>query len=319
MFRYIARRVLLAIPTLIMVSLLIFALMRIVPGDAALLKVYGGEDILGDPEAYDAARQQLGLDRSYPVQYLDWIWRMLCCGDMGVSFWTKRPVAEEIVARLPVTVELAVLAMIVAVLIGIPAGVVSATYADRPIDYFARLAATIGLAIPNFWLGTMLVVFLGFWLGYSPPLGFVPFFQDPWKNLQQMYLPALTLGTAFAAASMRMCRTQMLEVLRQDYIVTARAKGLHEQAVVLRHALRNALIPVVTVTGLQLAVLLGGAVVVESVFTLPGLGTSTVLAINLRDYPQIQANALFIATLLIIANLLTDIVYAWIDPRIRYS
>jgi peptide/nickel transport system permease protein len=181
------------------------------------------------------------------------------------------------------------------------------------------MLATIGLAVPNFWLGTILVVFLGLWFGYSPPLGFVSIFEDPLKNLQQIYLPALTLGAAFAASSMRMTRTQMLEVLRQEYVLTARAKGLAERSVVLRHALRNALIPVITITGLQAAILLGGAVVVESVFTLPGLGTSTVLAINLRDYPQIQANVLFIASLLIVANLIVDVAYAWLDPRIRYS
>jgi peptide/nickel transport system permease protein len=317
--RYILRRVLLAIPTLFVVSVIIFSLMRIVPGDAALLKVYAGEDLAGNPEAYETTKHQMGLDRPFPVQYADWVWRMVCCGDLGVSYWTKRPVAQEISARLPVTVELAVLAMVVATLIAIPAGLISAVWADRPVDYVARMLATIGLAVPNFWLGTILVVFLGLWFGYSPPLGFVSIFEDPLKNLQQIYLPALTLGAAFAASSMRMTRTQMLEVLRQEYVLTARAKGLAERSVVLRHALRNALIPVITITGLQAAILLGGAVVVESVFTLPGLGTSTVLAINLRDYPQIQANVLFIASLLIVANLIVDVAYAWLDPRIRYS
>lgn len=313
------RRTVWAIPTLLVVSVLVFGLMRIVPGDAALLKVYGGEDLLGDPAAYERVRQELGLHRSYAEQYVDWMWRILCCGDMGISYWTKRPVAEEVAVRVPVTVELAVLSMVVAVLIGVPAGIIAALRADHPLDYAARFSATIGLAIPNFWLGTILVVFLGLWLGYTPPLGYASLFQDPLKNLQQMYLPALTLGTAFAASSMRMTRTQMLEVLRQEYMLTATAKGLPDRVVVVRHALRNALIPVVTVTGLQMAVLLGGSVVVESVFTLPGLGTSTVQAITLRDYPQIQANVLFIALILVVSNLVVDILYAWIDPRIRYS
>jgi peptide/nickel transport system permease protein len=319
MISYILRRVALAVPTLVALSVVIFSLMRLVPGDAALLKVYAGSELAGDSEAYEAARRELGLDRPYPVQYVEWIGRMLCCGDLGTSYWSKRPVAAEIAARLPVTIELALLSMIVATLIAIPAGVISAIWADRPLDYLARLTATIGLAVPNFWLGTILVVFLGVWFGYSPPLGFVSFFEDPLKNLQQIYLPSFALGASFAASSMRMTRAQMLEVLRQEYVLTARSKGLTERTVIVQHALRNALLPVITITGLQVAVLLGGAVVVESVFTLPGLGTSTVAAINLRDYPQIQANVLYIASMLIVANLVVDVAYAWLDPRIRYA
>jgi peptide/nickel transport system permease protein len=319
MIRYILRRLLLAIPTLIAVSVLIFGLMRIVPGDAAMLKVFGGESLGGDPQAYASARHDLGLDRPYVVQYADWIWRMVCCGDMGISYWSKKPVAAEIAARLPVTVELSVLAMLVATAIAIPAGVVAALRADKPADYLARLLATLGLAAPNFWVGTILVVFLGVWLHYSPPLGFVSPLQNPWANLQQMYLPALTLGAGFAASSMRMTRSQMLEVLRQEYVLSARARGLSQRTVIWRHALKNALLPVVTITGVQMAVLLGGAIIVEAVFTLPGLGTSTVQAIMLRDYPQIQANVLFIAALMVAGNLIVDLVYAVVDPRIRYG
>jgi peptide/nickel transport system permease protein len=319
MLRYISRRLLLAIPTLLAVSVLIFGLMRIVPGDAAMLKVFAGEDLAGNPQAYAQTKHELGLDRPYVVQYADWIWRMVCCGDMGTSYWTKKPVSAEIAARLPVTVELALLAMAVATAIAIPAGIVAAARVDKPADYFARFLATVGLSVPHFWLGTILVVFLGLLLHYNPPLGFVSPLKDPWSNLQQMYLPALTLGASFAASSMRMTRSQLLEVLGHEYVLTARAKGVPGRKVVTRHALKNALIPVVTITGVQLAVLLGGSVVVETVFTLPGLGASTVQAIQLRDYPQIQANVLFIAGLMVAGNLLVDLVYAWLDPRIRYS
>ncbi len=319
MRQYITRRLLLTIPTLIFVSVVIFALMRVVPGDAAMLRVFGGENAAADPAAYEAARRQLGLDKSYPEQYADWVGRMICCLDFGHSFWTKKPVFEEVIDRFPITLELAVGTLIVALLIALPTGVISAIRQDSGSDYVARMIGVIGLSAPGFWIGTLLIVWPAIWWGYSAPLGYIPPHVDPWANFRQFIFPSIALGASFAATLMRMTRSQMLEVLRQDYIRTAWSKGLRERVVVLRHALRNALIPVVTLVGLDFGYLLGRTVIIETVFTLPGIGTSTIHAIYMRDYPQIQGNVLFIAFAFIMMNLAVDLAYAWVDPRIRYS
>lgn len=318
MQEYTTKRVLLLIPTLLLVSLLIFSLMRIVPGDYALLKAMGSEGSLADPSIYEQLQRKLGLDRPYHVQYLDWIWKIACCGDMGRSFQTSKPVFDDILASLPVTIELAIGATIVSIIIAIPAGVISAVRQDSWADYLGRMVAIAGLSAPGFWIGTLLIVFPAFLWGYLPPLGYVSPFQNLGANLQQFLFPSIALGAAFSARVMRMTRSQMLEVLRQDYIRTAWAKGLREGVVVLRHALKNAMIPVITIVGVDFGYLLGRTVVIEAVFVLPGLGSSTLKAIYQRDYPQIQGNILFIAAMFVAVNLMVDITYAWFDPRIRY-
>jgi len=292
--------------------------MRLIPGDAALLMVVGGEDALYDPALVESLRQRLGLDRPYIVQYADWVWRIVRYGDLGTSFWTEEPVATEILRRLPVTVELAVGTVAISLLIAIPAGVISAIRQDSAMDYTGRFISIAGLSMPSFWLATLFIIFGAIWFGYIPPLGYTSPWEDPWINFQQFILPCIAMGFHDSARSMRMTRSQMLEVVRQDYIRTAWAKGLRERSVILRHALRNAMIPVTTVVGIDFGYLLGRTVVVEAVFSLPGLGSLTLAAIQHRDYPQIQGNVLIIATMFLAVNFIVDMLYAVIDPRIRY-
>lgn len=319
MRQYIIKRVLLTIPTLILVSVLIFGLMRVVPGDYALIVAAGAEGSTSDPSIYEQLRQKLGLDRPLWEQYADWIWRMVRYADMGASFRTSRPVLDDIVSSFAVTVELAIGATIVSLLIALPTGIISAIRQDTPADYISRFVGIVGLSAPGFWVGTILLVFPAFLWGYLPTLGYVSPFEHLGKNLEQFVSPSLALGAAFAARVMRMTRSQMLEVLRQDYIRTAWAKGLRERAVLMRHALKNAMIPIVTIVGVDFGALLGRTVVIEAVFVLPGLGSSTLKAINLRDYPQVQGNILFIAVMFVVVNLAVDLAYARIDPRIRYG
>ena len=319
MIHYVAKRLALLIPAWILVSVAIFSLMRVIPGDYPSLRAFGGDDAAGNPEAAEALRQQLGLDRPYLVQYAEWIWRMACCADMGMSFWTGQPVAKEIVERLPVTIELAVFTTLVSLALAIPAGVLSAIRQETFADYLARFATVGGLSVPGFWIGTLLIVLPAVWFGYLPPMGYVNPLEDPGRNLQQFFFPCIALGVAFSAQLMRMTRSQMLEVLRQDYVRTAWAKGLRERMVIYRHALKNALIPVITLVGLEFGFLLGRTVIIESVFVLPGLGSSTLRAVLTRDYPQVQGNILFIATAFIAINLVVDVGYAWFDPRIKYG
>lgn len=318
MAEYLLRRLLLALPTLLGLSVILFILLRLLPGDAALLKVMGGEDVLNDPAALDAVRRQMGLDKPLPVQYLEWLAGILS-GNLGNSLWTHEPALKELVDRLPVTLELAVGAAVFSALLGLAIGIVAAVNQDRPTDYVSRLFGVLGTSVPSFWTGTLLIVMPALLWGYLPPLGHVSFVDDPLTNLRQFVAPWIALGWALSASVMRMTRSQMLEVLRNDYIRTARAKGLHERVVVYRHALRNALIPVITITGVQLGFLLGGTVVVEAVYGLPGVGTATLQAITRRDYPVIQTNILFIAFCYVIINLVVDLAYGWLDPRIRYS
>jgi peptide/nickel transport system permease protein len=266
----------------------------------------------------DEMRARLGLDRPIYVQYLDWIGGVVQ-GDLGTSLRNKTPVAEELLGRMPVTAELGVMAMLFGLTIAIPVGVIAAVRQDTWSDYIVRSTAIGFLAIPSFWLGTLVITMPSVWWGWTPPLRYTSFLADPLKNLGHVIVPAVILGLALSGSLMRLTRAQMLEVLRQDYVRTASAKGLSERAVVVRHALKNAFIPVVTLLGLQVSILIGGTVVLESVFVLPGMGRYLLEAVQYRDYPVIQGLNLIFATVIIMANLLVDLLYGWLDPRVRYQ
>lgn len=313
---YILRRVLLTIPILFLVSLVTFALIRVIPGDVVTV-LYSDSSL--SPDQIADVRHQLGMDQPGYIQYLQWVGGIVRL-DAGDSLWTKRPVLQEIALRLPITLELALLAFVIQLVIAIPLGILAATNQDKPQDQIARLFAIVTAATPDFWIATMALVALVSIFGWIPPIGGVtPFFEDPLENLQQFILPALILGLTGAASLTRYMRNQLLEVIRQDYIRTAFAKGLARQRVWYAHAMRNALIPVVTIAGAQLGFLLGGTVIIENIFSLPGIGQLTLSAIQHRDIPQIQSNVLFIALLFVTVNLLVDLSYAWLDPRIRFS
>jgi peptide/nickel transport system permease protein len=313
--QYITKRLLFTVLVLWAVSVIVFGAVRLIPGDVCKI-VLATSDV--DERQCQVIRHELGLDRPAVVQYLHYIGGVLR-GDFGKALISKRDVWGEIRTRIPLTLELTLLATGFALTLAIPIGVISAVKQDSPIDYVLRFLTIGWLSIPSFWLGTMLIVFPARWWGYSPPVGYVDFWKDPLKNLHQLYLPAIALGLALSASLARLTRSSMLEVLRQDYIRTARAKGLKERTMVFRHALRNALIPVITLFAIQFGVLLGGTVVLESIFSLPGLGTLALNAVLLKDYPQVQGLVLFFATALVLINLVVDISYAWIDPRIRYA
>jgi peptide/nickel transport system permease protein len=314
---YILRRLLLMIPVLFGVSLIVFGILRGLPGDAIDAQLANAGQLSAEEKAQ--ARAMLGLDKPIWKQYLIWVGDALR-GDLGRSFHSRIPVTEDLRDRLPVTVELALLTLVIAVWVGIPIGILSATRNDSALDYVARSGSVIFLSMPTFWIGIMLLYFLSRWAGYFPPYGQrYNLFTETGKNLESMILPALTLGLPLAAITMRLTRSQMLEVLRQDYIRTAWSKGLREQAVITRHALKNAMIPVVTVLGNQLGFLLGGTVVTEQLFSLPGVGRQTRDAIFTRDYPVLQANILLLALAFLMVNLIVDLIYARLDPRIRYG
>jgi peptide/nickel transport system permease protein len=311
---YIIRRVLLAVPTLLLVTLGSFALIRLVPGDVVVAKV--GDS--GNHADLDKVRHELGLDAPFHIQYFRFIGGVLT-GDPPKSLWTSRSVAGEFFERLPTSMELGVIAMAISVLVAVPAGVISAVRQDRAIDYIARVGAILGTSMPDFWIATALVVFLSLNFGYLPPLGYVSLREDPIRNLSQLYLPAIILGYRLSATTTRMVRSTMLEVLRQDYIRTAWAKGLRERSVVSRHAMKNTLIPVITIWGSQISIIFGGTVILESIFSLPGVGQMSLTAIQQRDYTQIQFNVLMMASIIVLINLLVDLTYGWLDPRIRYQ
>jgi peptide/nickel transport system permease protein len=315
MHKYVIRRLLLSIPVLVCSSLIVFGLMRVMPGDA-LVALMGESGNVGEKELAKL-RRDLGLDRPYHEQYLLWVWQMVSLNP-GHSIFTNEPIPVALRKAIPVTVELAALAMILGLVIAIPVGVLSATRQDTPSDYVGRLVAVSGLSLPDFWLGTLVITFAAIWFRWIPPLGYTSLWEDPWRNLQQFLLPAAVLGFRLSAATMRMTRSTVLEVLREDYVRTAWAKGLGGRMVVYKHALKNALIPVVTIVGGQLATLLAGTVVVETIFALPGMGRLTVEAILFRDYPVVQTNVMLVATVLVTLNLVVDLTYAWLDPRIRY-
>jgi len=315
MHKYVLRRVLLAVPVLVLSSLIVFGLMRVMPGDAltALMAESGNVS----ERELAKLRKDLGLDLPYYKQYLVWVWQMVSLNP-GDSIFTNEPIPVALKKAIPVTVELAALAMVLGLVIAIPIGVLSATRQDTASDYVGRVVAVSGLSLPDFWLGTLVITFAAIWFHWIPPIGYVSLWESPWRNLQQFLLPAAVLGFRLSAATMRMTRSTVLEVLREDYVRTAWAKGLEGRIVVYKHALKNALIPVVTIVGGQLGVLLAGTVVVETIFALPGMGRLTVEAILYRDYPVVQTNVMLVVGTLVTINLLVDMTYAYLDPRIRY-
>ncbi len=316
---YIIRRLLLIFPTLFILSILVFLSVRFIPGD--VIDVLQGRLQYSESGVLDreALERMLGLDVPAYVQYARWIGDILLHGSLGESLLTSYTVEEAIFDRLPVTLELGVLAIVIGLVIALPVGIYSAIRQDTAADYLGRSLAIIGLATPNFWLGVMVMIYPAIWWRWSPPLELVPFTKDPLGNLWGFLIPSLILGTASAAATMRMTRTMMLEVLRQDYIRTAWSKGLKERVVIIRHTIKNALIPVVTLIGLQLPILVGGAVIMENIFNLPGIGRLLVNALNERDYPMVSGVNLFFATGVVLINLLIDLIYPYLDPRVRYE
>jgi peptide/nickel transport system permease protein len=310
---HLGARILQVIPTILLVSVLVFALQQIMPGDPAV--VLAGEE-RGDPVVLAQIRADLWLDRSLPVQYLHWIGGVVR-GDLGFSWRIRQPVASLILTKLPVTLQLGAMAFLFALVIGVPAGILSAVQRNRPLDYIANLVGLAGLSTPNFWLGIMLILLVSVDLGWLPPSGYVPLTEDWRQSLATTIMPAFVLGNAIAAILMRHTRSAMLTALDQDYVRTARAKGLPERTVVLRHAFRNALVPVVTLGALELGTLLSGAVLTEQVFSIPGFGKLVVDAVFNRDYPVVQGVVLMTAALFIVLNLLADALYVLINPRLR--
>ena len=310
---YVLKRILVTIPTLIGISVLIFMMVRLLPGD--IVDVLLGADVGADPALKEQAREQLGLNGSYPEQYWRWI-SGIVQGDFGFSLRNQQPVSEVLLNALPITFELVFLGLLIAVVIGLPLGVLSAVKRDSRHDYAARIGGLIGVSIPNFWLATLLLLFTSRVFGWVPPLTYVPIYEDPIANLSQLILPATAISVFTLAIVMRMVRATMLEVLGQDYVRTARAKGVKQKVVISRHALRNALIPVVTVVGFEVGILMGGSAIVEIIFGLPGLGNTLLNAIFNRDYPVVQGATMLLAFIFISANLLVDLIYGVLDPRI---
>jgi peptide/nickel transport system permease protein len=313
---YLLRRLLHAIPTLLLVTVVTFSITMLLPGDPAL--AFLGEAAAMDKVAYDAMRRELGLDQPIPIQYAFWLGRAVR-GDLGTSIRTREPVWDSMRARFPITLQLTVTAMLIALLVAVPVGIISAIRPNSRLDVAGTMVAIGGLAIPSFWLGIMLIFVFALWLRWLPPSGYTSPGTSLGMNLQMMLLPAIVLGTEQAAVIMRQVRSALIDVLHQEYVTTAWAKGLHEGVVVRRHALRNALIPVITIIGLQTGRLIGGAVVVETVFALPGLGRLAADSIFFRDFPSLQGVVLVLALAVFVSNLITDALYSYLDPRIRYA
>ncbi|MDR7554276.1 MAG: ABC transporter permease [Armatimonadota bacterium] len=317
MQRYVLTRLLLMVPTLLSVAVLIFVLVRVVPGDIVELRmVLGGSYVT--PQVLAAERARLGLDRPLWAQFAAWMTGIVR-GDLGLSMWSGEPVAKEIALRLELSLQLAVMATLLATAIAIPLGTVAAVYRGRWPDHLVQVFSVAGLAVPSFWLGILIILFLLSVFRYLPPLTFTSLWENPRANLAQLIWPALAVGYRYSAVATRMTRSALLEVLREDYIRTAWAKGLERRTILRRHALRNALMPVVTVIGLEFAFLIGGLVVTEQVFNLNGIGKLIVDAIAQRDYTLIQGLLLLVATAYVLVNFLTDLLYAWIDPRVAYQ
>ena len=325
---YIFRRLLLLIPTFILITMTVFLLIRFIPGD--LIDIMLGE--MGDTGTqYDRAslQHQLGLDESAPVQYLRWVGILpdrdtgehtgIIQGSLGDSLWKRTSVIDEILPRLPVSLELGIMAMLMGLSISIPIGVYSAIRQDTAGDYIGRSFAILLLAVPSFWVATMIVVYPSIWWNWMPPLKYIPFTKDPIANMGQFLIPAAVMAMALAGGTMRLTRTMMLEVLRQDYIRTAWAKGLRERIVVLRHALRNAIIPIVTAVGMQVPLVIGGSVIIENIFNLPGVGRLAITALNTRDYTIVSGVNVMLAMVVLLNNLIIDLTYGYLDPRVRYE
>ena len=315
MASYIVRRILQMVPVIVLVSAIAFSLLFILPGDPALAIL--GEEQAKNQQLYQQLRAELGLDRPLPVQYVDWASKV-ARGDLGTSTRTQLPVSQLLLQRIGPTVQLSAMAMLLGVLIAIPVGIISAVKPNSRSDVIGTVLAMIGASIPPFWLGLLLILFFALWLRWLPPSGYVPPTRDLGANLALMVMPTITLAGGIAAIVMRQTRSAMLEVLGQDYVTTARAKGLVERVVLTKHALRNALIPIVTIIGLEFGHLMGGAVITETIFSVPGVGRLAADSIFQRDFPVLQAVVLLLALAVLLANLLTDIAYAWLDPRIRY-
>jgi len=313
---YVLRRLLALIPTLILASIIVFVTVRLIPGDIIELML-SQNDLSADAKSREQVVAALGLDKPMWQQYLTWISGIVLHGDLGKSLWQGTPVTEQLLARMPVTFELGAIALLVGLIIALPIGIYSAIRQDTAGDYIARSFSILLLAVPSFWLGTMVVVFPSIWWGWSPSVDYIPFSKDPVENVKNLLLPGVVLGAALSAITMRMTRTMMLEVLRQDYIRTAWAKGLSEKLVIVRHALRNALIPVVTLIGLQAPLVIGGAVIIEQIFGIPGMGTLLLDAVSQRDYPVITGVFLVVGLAVMLINLLVDLSYGLLDPRVR--
>ena len=317
---YLIRRVLLLIPTLFLLTAFVFLSVRFIPGDVIDVMSERSMRAGGAQLDREAMEKLLGLDKPVHMQYADWIGGMVLHGTFGTSLHGRTYSIEQIIARrLPITMELGLLALVIALVIALPVGVYSAMRQDTAADYVGRSAAIIGLATPNFWLGMLVIVFPSIWWQWQPPLEHVSFADAPLRNLGFFIIPAAIVGTAMAASTMRMTRTMMLEVLRQDYVRTAWSKGLRERVVVVRHAIKNAFIPVATLIGLELPILIGGSVIIENVFNIPGLGRLAVEALNLRDYPTVSAVNLLFAIGVMAVNLAIDLIYPYLDPRVRYQ
>ena len=314
MLRYTLNRILLMIPTLLGVAILVFAMLRMMPGDP-LTMMFEGANVA--KEVVEAERARLGLDQPIYVQFVKWLWGVLH-GDLGLSMWTGKSVAYEIGIRLELSLQVALMATILAILLALPLGTLSAIYKDTWIDHTIRVFSIAGLAVPSFWLGMIIILSLLTVFSWIPPLTFTPFFEDPKANLLQLIWPAMAVGYRYSAVSTRMMRSSILEVLQEDYIRTARAKGVFERLVISRHALRNALLPVVTVIGLEFAFLIGGLVVTEQVFNLNGIGRLFVQAVARGDYTMVQGLVLLVAVIFVLVNFFVDMLYAVLDPRIRY-
>lgn len=316
---YFFRRLLALLPTLFIASVLVFSVVRLVPGDVLDLMLSENQFSSGDHEDRAQLEKALGLDRPIYVQYLDWVGGIVLRGDLGTSLWRSTAVTSEIGARLPVTLELGLLSLFVALLIAIPIGIYSAIRQETIGDHVGRTFSILALAVPNFWLGTMVVILPAMWWGWSPPNEIAPFFESPIQNLKVFLVPSLVLGAALSAVVMRMTRTMMLEVLRQDYIRTAWAKGLKERTIIVRHAVKNAMIPVITLIGILVPILFGGTVIIEQIFRLPGIGQLLLDAVTTRDYPIITGIFLVSGVLVMSVNLIVDLCYGYLDPKVRHN
>lgn len=316
MFEYAVRRLLYGIVVLFIMVTFVFVVMRLVPGDVVKLQLADAGAVT--EEQIEAIEAELGLDKSIGAQLLDWASHAIR-GDLGTSLWSKQPVTEMILERLPVTLQLTGMAVVIAIVIGIPIGVISAVKHHSFVDNFLRITAIGGLSIPNFWLGLILITVLSIFFNWIPPLGYQPFTENPIVNFQQMILPAIVLAVALSASIIRMTRSALLEVLHSDFIRTVRAKGAKERLVIYKHALRNSLVSIITLIGLQIGTLLGGTVVLESIFSLPGLGSLIFETVSARDYPVVQSTVLVFGGMFLLVNLFVDMMYGWVDPRIRNS
>lgn len=314
MGKYILRRLVMLIPTLLGMSMLIFLMLRLLPGD--ILDIIAGTDAQVNEEQMEKLREAMGLSDPVPVQYIKWMGNLLQ-GDPGNSMRSGEPVSELLSRALPITIELAILAVIISTFIAVPLGVISAVKRDTPLDFASRVGGLVGLSLPSFWIATLMLLFTSKAFNWTPSLRFVPIYEDPLANLQQMILPAIAIGIQLMAIIMRMTRTTMLEVLGQDYVRTARAKGLKDRLVLYRHALKNALIPVITVIGFQLGALMGSSAIVEVIFGLNGIGNTLLQGIFNRDYTLVQAATLYLAVVFVLINLAVDVLYGLLDPRIK--